>query len=60
MESTGTSLVQENIPAAEPSQIEPSQMEIAQLAYALWEERAGGFGNAEEDWYRAEQMLRNP
>lgn len=32
--------------------------EIAELAYAYWQERADGPGCAEDDWCRAEQDLR--
>jgi hypothetical protein len=32
--------------------------EIARLAYALWEARGGGDGNAEKDWLEAERRLR--
>ena len=37
----------------------PDNEEIAQLAYALWEERGCPEGCPEDDWFRAEQMLRN-
>ena len=32
--------------------------EVAMLAYSYWEARGGGDGSAEEDWYRAEDELR--
>lgn len=35
----------------------PSQETIAKLGYALWEERARPWGEAEQDWYRAERQL---
>jgi hypothetical protein len=35
----------------------PSHDEIAKLAHALWEDRGGGDGRAEEDWLEAERML---
>jgi hypothetical protein len=34
------------------------QHEIAMLAYSYWEARGGRDGSAEEDWYRAEDDLR--
>jgi len=37
---------------------EPSNEEIAQLAYQLWEERGCESGNPEDDWFRAEAVLR--
>ena len=36
----------------------PSHDDIANLAYALWEDRGGGDGGAEEDWLEAERMLQ--
>jgi DUF2934 family protein len=38
--------------------IEPSQEEIAKLAYSYWEARGYTAGSPEEDWLRAEQELR--
>ena len=35
----------------------PSHDDIAALAYALWEDRGGGDGRAEDDWLEAERML---
>ena len=32
--------------------------EIARLAYSYWEARGCQDGSAEEDWFRAEQELR--
>ena len=31
---------------------------IAAFAYALWEERGGSDGGAEQDWFEAERLLR--
>ena len=39
--------------------ISPSHEDIAILAYALWEERGGGDGGAEQDWFEAERQLRS-
>ena len=35
-----------------------SHDDIANLAYALWEDRGGGDGGAEEDWLEAERTLQ--
>src|SRR5690242_5664190 len=35
-----------------------SHEEIARVAYSLWEARGCPHGNAEEDWRRAEEHLR--
>ena len=37
----------------------PAHADIAQLAYALWQERGCVDGCAEQDWFRAEAMLRS-
>jgi hypothetical protein len=34
-----------------------SHDDIANLAHALWEDRGGGDGRAEEDWLEAERLL---
>jgi hypothetical protein len=51
---------------SEPSFLEPTEQqiqvtpeEIAQLAHSYWEARGRPDGSAEEDWFRAEQDLRN-
>lgn len=36
----------------------PTHDEIAARAYQCWQERGGGHGASEDDWYRAEQELR--
>jgi hypothetical protein len=38
--------------------LEPTQQDIANLAYHLWEQAGCRDGCAEEDWYRAERMLK--
>jgi len=43
--------------AVDRSLVLPSHNDIANLAYALWEDRGGGDGRAEEDWLEAERML---
>jgi hypothetical protein len=35
------------------------QVEIARLAYAIWEQREFSQGSAEEDWKQAERELRH-
>jgi hypothetical protein len=40
-----------------PATPEPTQEEIAKLAYQLWEERGAPIGSPEIDWARAEQAL---
>jgi hypothetical protein len=35
-----------------------SREEVAQLAHRLFTERGGQHGHAEDDWFRAEQLLR--
>ena len=37
---------------------EPTQEEIAALAYSYWEQRGRPVGSPCEDWFRAEQELR--
>jgi hypothetical protein len=37
---------------------EVSRDEIARVAHLLWEARGGG-GSPEEDWFNAEEILRN-
>jgi hypothetical protein len=34
--------------------------EIARLAYSYWEARGCPIGSSKEDWYRAENELRQP
>ena len=35
----------------------PSEAEIARLAYSYWEARGRHGGSSEEDWFRAEREL---
>jgi hypothetical protein len=47
--------------APEPTEIkatEPDSGQIAALAYRLWENAGHRDGYADEDWLRAEQILR--
>lgn len=49
----------ESQPAEVASAREPSQAQIAQLAYSYWEARGFQGGSPEEDWQRAERELRS-
>jgi hypothetical protein len=53
-----TTAVSESL-QSEPDQAEPNPEEIARLAYAFWEERGGIGGSDQEDWLRAERVLRS-
>ena len=35
-----------------------SHEQVAELAHRFWNERGGAHGHHEEDWFRAEQLLR--
>jgi hypothetical protein len=48
---------QDRSPTFEAEVKQPSQEEIAQLAYRYWLERDANEGSAEEDWLRAERDL---
>jgi hypothetical protein len=41
----------------QPVPVRPSHEAIAQLAYAIWEQRGRPIGSPEQDWVRAEQAL---
>jgi hypothetical protein len=47
----------EDLPSAN---VNVSHEDIARLAYALWEERAGAEGSPEQDWLEAERKLKQP
>jgi len=36
-----------------------SEEQVAQLAYQLWQTRGCPIGSPEQDWFQAEQQLRN-
>ena len=38
--------------------VEPSQVEIAGVAYQLWLARGCPHGSDQEDWFRAEEILK--
>ena len=39
--------------------VSPSENQIAKVAYQLWLERGCPHGSHQEDWFRAEAMLKN-
>ena len=45
-------------PVAGVAVCEPSQDEIARLAYSYWEARGYAGGSPQEDWLRAQRELR--
>ncbi len=44
--------------SAKVTEINISREQIAQLAHRFWNERGRQHGHHEEDWFRAEEMLR--
>jgi len=46
-------------PESRPTATDPDRTEIAALAYQLWFERGCPNGSDQEDWYRAEGMLKS-
>jgi hypothetical protein len=42
-----------------PAATDPDASRIAALAYQLWVERGSPDGSDQEDWYRAEDMLKS-
>jgi hypothetical protein len=38
--------------------VEPSRVDIAGVAYQLWLARGGPHGSDQEDWFRAEEILK--
>ena len=40
--------------------ISPTENETATVAYQLWRERGCPIGSDQEDWFRAEAILKNP
>jgi hypothetical protein len=63
-EGSETGLKPEPLPAISPEPYEEpasaslDEREVAVLAYQFWRERGSPDGSSEEDWYRAEQELR--
>jgi hypothetical protein len=52
-----TSVVRESAKTA--ADVRPTQSEIATVAYQLWLDRGYPVGSDQEDWFRAEAMLKN-
>jgi hypothetical protein len=46
-------------PAAAPTTSRPQSEDIAVLAYSLWESRGRPEGNPDEDWFKAQETLRD-
>lgn len=44
---------------ARPPASEPDETRIAALAYQLWLERGCPIGSDQDDWFRAEAMLKS-
>jgi hypothetical protein len=42
----------------EPALVEPMDFAIAGVAYRLWLERGCPHGSDQEDWFRAEEILK--
>jgi len=42
-----------------PATVSPTESEIATIAYQLWLEKGCPIGSDQEDWFRAEAMLKN-
>ncbi len=38
--------------------VDPSEVEIARVAYQLWMDRGCPAGSDQEDWFRAEEILK--
>ena len=51
------SAVSESVKAA--ATVSPTESEIANLAYQLWQDNGCPVGSDKEDWFRAEAMLKN-
>jgi hypothetical protein len=51
------STVSESIKTA--ATVSPTESEIANLAYQLWQDNGCPVGSDKEDWFRAEGMLKN-
>jgi len=48
----------ETVERSQPLTREPSDAEIAEVARELWAERGGQGGSAEEDWFRATEIVK--
>ena len=45
-------------PINDPVPVDPSEVEIAEVAYQLWLDRGCPNGSEQEDWFRAEEILK--
>src|ERR1039458_3854002 len=52
-----TSTVSESVQTA--ATVSPTESEIATVAYQLWLDNGCPIGSDQEDWFRAEAMLKN-
>jgi hypothetical protein len=52
-----TSTVSESMKTA--ATVSPTESEIATLAYQLWQDNGCPVGSDQEDWFRAEAMLKD-
>ena len=63
MPSPAAMMMRERSTVSEPVKtaaiIGPTESEIANLAYQLWQDNGCPVGSAKEDWFRAEAMLKN-
>src|ERR1035438_7794056 len=48
------------MPGMTAATVSPTESDIATVAYQLWLEKGCPIGSDQEDWYRAEAMLKNP
>jgi hypothetical protein len=64
MPSAAAMVVRERSTLSDPvksaATIGPAESEIATLAYQLWQDNGCPVGSDQEDWFRAEAMLKNP
>lgn len=63
MTSHATKMAPEMSPVSEPAKtpgiVNPTESEIATVAYQLWLDSGCPIGSDQEHWFRAEAMLRN-
>jgi hypothetical protein len=63
MASHATKMVREMSTVGEPANIagivNPTEKEIATVAYQLWLDKGCPIGSDQEDWFRAEAMVKN-
>jgi len=64
MPSAAAMVVRERSTLSDPvksaATIGPAESKIATLAYQLWQDNGCPVGSDQEDWFRAEAMLKNP